>query len=134
MGKQPTKQLGELELAVMNTLWQASEPLNVNEVLAALGGTRAYTTVMTTLSRLHRKGYVKQYQNGRSYSYGPRMSRATVLRNAWKRFADVLAGGDVYALIPHLLGSDRPLSNAEMKRLRELAKSIRDSDDTQSDT
>lgn len=120
-------QLGDLELVIMNILWQANEPLQVNQVVEAMGHNRAYTTVMTTLSRLHEKGYLNQQRVGRAYQYQPRLTRAGVLQRMWGRLADVLAGGDRVELIPHLLGSEEELSEQERHFLQDLADRIEDS-------
>ena len=62
---------GELESAVMDRLWAAERPTSVREVLDELLSERtlAYTTVMTVLDNLHRKGWVTRHQEGRAYLY-----------------------------------------------------------------
>ncbi len=119
-------QLGDLELVIMDVLWKAGEPLQVNQVVTALGHQRAYTTVMTTLSRLYEKGYLNQDRVGRAYTYKPRLTRANVLKRMWSRFADVLTGGDMVELIPHLLGKDGKLTQQERDFLQNLADGIKD--------
>jgi len=120
--------LGDLELAIMNVLWRADGPLEVKAVAAQLGRQRAYTTVMTTLSRLHKKGYLTQQKHGRAFAYSPRVSQKTILKKTLSRVAATLFNGDVQELVPHLLGIDRPLSDAERKKLQALALSIKDRD------
>lgn len=73
----PVPPLGKLEAAVMGILWSADGALTVREVLERLPVTRnlAYTTVMTVLSTLHRKGMVDREAVGRAYSYLPARSR-----------------------------------------------------------
>jgi predicted transcriptional regulator len=67
--------LGDLETRVMNVLW-AENPLSVREVKGRLkGGTLAYTTVMTTLDRLYRKGLLARTKNGVAFVYLPAMDR-----------------------------------------------------------
>ena len=53
----------------MNQLWDASEPLTVRQVHERLAGQRdlAYTTVMTVLDRLAKKGVVAQQRADRAY-------------------------------------------------------------------
>jgi predicted transcriptional regulator len=68
--------LGDLETRVMNILW-ADNPLAVRDVKARLKGTKlAYTTVMTTLDRLYRKGVLLREKSGRAFLYRPRFTRA----------------------------------------------------------
>ncbi len=70
--------LGSLEGAVMERLWASEAPLTVRDVLADLDRSRplAYTTVMTVLDNLHRKGMVAREKSGRAYAYSPTGSRA----------------------------------------------------------
>lgn len=63
---------GALEQEVLACLAAAGQPLAPGEVLAGLGGQLAYTTVMTTLSRLHAKGAVTREPAGRGYVYALR--------------------------------------------------------------
>lgn len=61
--------LGELERAVMAQLWAAPAPLTVREVHDRLDRELAYTTVMTVLGRLAKKGVVSQERDGKAYRY-----------------------------------------------------------------
>ncbi len=63
-----TVRRGGLEQRVLGCL-AAGRPLTAGEVLAGLGGGLAYTTVMTTLSRLHAKGALTRELVGRAYAY-----------------------------------------------------------------
>jgi predicted transcriptional regulator len=69
--------LGELENDVMRQLWASDAPLTVREVHERLAENRtlAYTTVMTVLDRLARKGVVRQERSGRAYLYSAASSR-----------------------------------------------------------
>jgi predicted transcriptional regulator len=72
--------LGDLERAVMDVLWDLPEgqDATVREVHAVLADDRgvAYTTIMTVMDRLARKGMVEQEREGRAYRYRARGSRA----------------------------------------------------------
>ncbi len=65
------RRLGELEAAVMARLWARDEPATVREILVELRPQRAlaYTTVMTVLDALHRKGVANRVMDGRAYRY-----------------------------------------------------------------
>ena len=69
MGVPRGRPRGGLERDVLACLAAAERPLSVSEVLAELGGALAYTTVMTTLSRLHAKGVLHRNTSGRSFVY-----------------------------------------------------------------
>ena len=65
---------GELEAAVMQCLWRRGEAATVRDVLGELNdGSRnlAYTTVMTVMDNLHRKGAVRREMEGRAWRYTP---------------------------------------------------------------
>ena len=66
--------LGPLEQKTMNAVWKRRES-NVREIVRALGGGYAYTTIMTTLDRLYKKGYLERRKASRAYLYTAKMSR-----------------------------------------------------------
>ena len=72
-----THSLGELETAVLSTLWEADGPLPVRAVVGRLGRrpALAYTTVLTVLDRLHHKALVTREKDGKAFLYRPAMSR-----------------------------------------------------------
>ena len=62
---------GELEATVLAVLQGAGSPLSPGEVRERIGGSLAYTTVVTILSRLHAKGVLERTKAGRAYLYSP---------------------------------------------------------------
>ncbi|AAT89076.1 transcriptional regulator [Leifsonia xyli subsp. xyli] len=74
--------LGELERAVMEALWSNGVPVTANELRDKLaanrerGKTPALTTVLTVLSRLEQKGFVKRDRQARPHLYDASLSRA----------------------------------------------------------
>jgi predicted transcriptional regulator len=68
--------LGTLEREVMELLWSRTSESTVGDVRAELGGDAAYTTLMTTLDRLYRKGLLTRRKDGRAFRYSPRLQRA----------------------------------------------------------
>ena len=87
--KSPT--LTEAELRLMDVLWR-KETATVGDVVASLPGTAplAYSTVLTTLRILERKGYVSHEKEGRAYVYQPVVgreeARRSVVRYMMSRF------------------------------------------------
>jgi predicted transcriptional regulator len=73
--RQPPNELepffGALELRVLNALWAREGPQSVRDLQPAFEGI-AYTTLMTTLDRLHRKGVLLRDKVGRAFVYRPR--------------------------------------------------------------
>jgi predicted transcriptional regulator len=66
--------LGRLEFALMEILWTRGE-CNVRDVVGKLDRPLAYTTVMTTLDRLYKKGLLDRRMPERAFVYSARMSR-----------------------------------------------------------
>lgn len=75
---------GELEASVMDRLWEAEGPRSVRDVLVDLQRTRdiAYTTVMTVMERLFRKGLLAREEAGKAFLYRPVLSRADYTADA----------------------------------------------------
>ncbi|MGQ0842821.1 MAG: BlaI/MecI/CopY family transcriptional regulator [Sporichthyaceae bacterium] len=71
------RNLGELEAQVMDRIWSSRTPLTVRAILEDLQQTRplAYTTVLTVLDNLFRKGIVTREPDGRAYCYSAARSR-----------------------------------------------------------
>lgn len=71
------KVLGELEAEVMERIWTLARPLTVREVLADQNVTKklAYTTVMTVMDNMHKKGWLEREMVNRAYVYTPAATR-----------------------------------------------------------
>lgn len=86
--------LGELEAAVMDRVWAAGRPMTVRDVLIELTATRelAYTTVMTVLDNLHKKGWLRREMVSRAWVYVPVATReqysAQLMESALNASAD----------------------------------------------
>ncbi|MFD7453015.1 BlaI/MecI/CopY family transcriptional regulator [Kitasatospora sp. NPDC059827] len=102
------RQLGELENAIMTRVWRWNRPVTVREVLLDLQSEReiAYTTVMTVLDKLHRKGWLRRERAGRAYRYEPVSSReaytAALMNDAWA------TGDNPAAALVHFFGLMSP--------------------------
>ena len=106
--------LGDLEAAIMELLWDSGASRLVRDVVADLGPQRplAYTTVMTVMDNLHRKGWLIRERDGRAWRYAPAVSRqaytarlmndalatSTDRAGALARFAEQIADEDAEAL------------------------------------
>jgi predicted transcriptional regulator len=84
----PSFVLGPLELSVMEVVWQISS-CSVRDVVQSLDRNLAYTTVMTTMDRLFKKGLLDRSKCDRAFLYSARVSK-----DAWERQRtdDLLAG------------------------------------------
>jgi predicted transcriptional regulator len=72
-----SRPFGDLEATVMDQLWSAGRPLLVRDVIDAMSPDRtpAYTTVMTVMDNLHRKGWLARTRDGRAWRYEPVLDR-----------------------------------------------------------
>jgi predicted transcriptional regulator len=72
-----SRPFGDLEATVMDLLWSAERPLLVRDVVELMRPDRtpAYTTIMTVLDNLHRKGWLQRDRDGRAWRYEPVLSR-----------------------------------------------------------
>jgi len=95
--------LGTLEQQVLDIVWCGGD-VTVRDVHAQIGGGIAYTTVMTTLDRLYRKGLLDRTKRARAFVYAARATR--------KEFEDSIASDLVSGLLAHQWPAPLPfLSN-----------------------
>lgn len=109
------REFGELELAIMKVLWSADHPYVVREVRERLeyGRPLAYTTVMTVLNILCRKGVLQRAKHGRAWHYWPVERRE---EHDARLMAEVLrSGGDERLTMRRFL---ERVSDDEMESLR----------------
>lgn len=98
--------LGDLEAVVMDVLWRATSPHSVRDVLTEIGRQRrrlAYTTVMTVLDNLHRKGWVSRELHGRAYRYRPVDSKEEAAARVLRELLD--STGDPAGVLLHFARS-----------------------------
>jgi predicted transcriptional regulator len=95
--------LAPLELDCMNTLWPMGEA-TVREIRDRLAErrARAYTTIMTIMDRLARKGVVERRKTGRAYLYKPRLSAEEARAQALAQILDGFFAGSKEALLAQL--------------------------------
>ena len=106
-----------LELECLKCLWLLGEG-NVHDVRRALGPSRrlAYTTVMTVLDRLARRGAITRRKQGRAFVYSPLLARDTLRRLAVSRLIETFFEGSAEDLISYLRGREpepEPTTNPE---------------------
>jgi len=94
---------GPLELQVLEAVWQAPRPATVKNLQPSFPGF-AYTTLMTTLDRLHKKGVLARTKVGRAFAYEPLFERSEMERRlATQSIEGLLAGASGRRAIEPLL-------------------------------
>lgn len=111
--------LGELESRVLEVVWDQGGWLTTREVLDALSGERklAYTTVMTILVKLWKKGLLERAKDGRAYAY-----HAVLTREEWtaRRMGELLAVAENRAeALSHFVSG---IGKGDVSQLRRLLR------------
>jgi predicted transcriptional regulator len=113
------RDFGDLEAVIMDVMWRRGEPATVREILEPLTAARplAYTTVMTVMDNLHRKGFLNREMVGRAWRYTPTATReqytARLMRDALN------AADDQTAALAHFVAG---MSESESQALRWLLR------------
>jgi BlaI family transcriptional regulator, penicillinase repressor len=102
-------ELAPLELDCMNALWALGQGTvrDIRDRLAA-HRPRAYTTIMTIMDRLARKGIVGRRKAGRAYLYIPNLSEDAARTHALGQVVQNFFGGSTEALLSQLQGASLP--------------------------
>lgn len=95
--KKTIRRLPDAELSVMQAVWSCNKEATRQEIEAHLGKDhhQALTTLLTELSRLADKGFLKVKKDGRSNLYRPLVSREDYLATQSKSFVENLCGGNM---------------------------------------
>lgn len=91
---------GPLEIRVLEALWARKTPACVRDIQPNFPGV-AYTTLMTTLDRLFRKGTLVRHKSGRAFFYRPKASQQELISE--------LAGSTFATMFPDDTESMRPI-------------------------
>ncbi len=106
---------GDLEQVIMQRVWDHDRPVTVRELFDEMARERAiaYTTVMTTMDNLHRKGWLAREKEGKAYRYTATASHAEYsARLMQEALAD---GGNTEAVLSHFVAQ---MDGAESEALR----------------
>lgn len=119
---------GELETVVMARLWALGGHGTVREVLEQIQREReiAYTTVLSTMENLHRKGHLTREREGKAYRYRTALSHAEHTA-ALMREALHSGARDTETVLTHFVGD---MDEDELARLREVIRRRGDATNT----
>jgi predicted transcriptional regulator len=115
---------GRLEVRVLEALWRRGDAASVRDLQADFPAT-AYTTVMTTLDRLHRKGVLDRVKAGRAFLYRPRYTREELRLGLAENALGVLFGPGV-STRPLLSFLIEAVSRRDEALLDELERLVRE--------
>lgn len=112
---------GELEAVVMDHVWARAGKMTVRQVLEDLrqGREIAYTTVMSTMDNLHRKGWLDREKHGKAYHYWPTLTREEYSARLMREVLD--GSGNPDTVLSHFLAQ---MSDEESTRLHDLMRRL----------
>ena len=113
------------ELEILKLIWQRGQA-TVREVYEDLLRQRkiAYTTVLTMMGILERKGHLKKKAGDRAYVYSPAQPQSEVVEGMVKEFVKRVFNGSPKPLLVHLVG-DRELGPSELDEIESLVRNRR---------
>lgn len=113
------------ELEILKLVWQRGQA-TVREVYQDLLKQRkiAYTTVLTMMGILERKGHLKKTAGERAYVYSSVQPQSKVVEGMVKEFVKRVFNGSPKPLLVHLVG-DRELSPSELDEIENLVRNRR---------
>jgi predicted transcriptional regulator len=117
--------LGPLEARVVEIVWKRGVPVSVRDLRPDLRGL-AYTTVMTTLDRLYKKGLLHRHKKGRAFLYSTRVTPHELQQTLARRLMGWLLGATRESARPLLSGLVDTLGRADAALLEELERMIRE--------
>lgn len=112
--------LTENELEVMRVLWDKS-PLKVGEILDLINrkSKPAYTSLLTLVQTMEKKGYIAHNKDGKAYSYFPKLQQKAFMSKEIRRVANRLFNSSPFSLVMNLV-KDEHLSKQEINQLKKL--------------
>jgi predicted transcriptional regulator len=120
-----TSGLGQLEHEVLKELWRRGE-MSVREVHLAFDERAAYTTLMTTLDRLHKKGLLNRRKQRRAFFYSPRVSQTEFEQGIREDLLDGLLSRSAEGVEPILSCIVEKVSERDRALLDELDRLVKE--------
>jgi predicted transcriptional regulator len=113
--------LGDLEAQVMRLIWARGHPASVRDIVGDLQRDRpiAYTTVMTVMDNLRKKGWLARQADGRAYRYEPLVTAEEYSAGMMRRA--LASSHDRAAALMHFVGE---LSAEEASALEEAYRRL----------
>jgi predicted transcriptional regulator len=113
------RMFGELELQVMNVLWEKKEA-SVFDVVNSIGKKVAYTTILTVLSRMYSKGMVDRSKTGKNYVYSLKEEKGTAVSSMLDKIKKSVFGGKSLQMVNYLIDNADDIQREELEIISEL--------------
>lgn len=120
MGKKSLYHFGDLQRAVMDVIWELGEA-SVRQVWEHLGKRKdlAYTTILTSMQRLEKDGWLRHRTEGNKHIYLPTRTRAQAGVKSVQKFMQRMFDGNALLLFRQLV-DEGELSDDELRDLQKL--------------
>lgn len=112
---------GDLEAVIMDRGWASEEDFTVRDIYESLRLEReiAYTTVMSTMDNLHRKGWLDRKRDGKAYLYWPTLTREEYSAQLMRQALDGTRSDLVLAhFVEQITDDETDALRAVLRRLR----------------
>ena len=118
--KRSIRRMPDSELELMQIIWQKEPPVSRSDIEAVIKDSHALaaTTILTLLTRLCEKGFLKLEKQGRANVYTPLISQREYLASESRSLLDRLYGGSIKTFANALC--DSGISKEELSELRKL--------------
>lgn len=112
----------ELELQILSVLWDHG-PLAVRDVLNRMpdGKERAYTTILSTMQVMEKKGLLSHSRRGTAHIFQPQVERSHVVQPLMQQLVQNVFGGKPSAVLQCLLDASG-VDDDELKAIRKLVR------------
>lgn len=115
--------LGNLERKTLNEVWRLKEA-SVRQIVESFEDRFAYTTVMTTLDRLYKKGFLTREKSGKAFLYSPRLSEEELERSMTETAIETLLNAGTEKIEPVLACIVDAVSERDRELLDELERLV----------
>lgn len=118
--------LGKAEMDILRHIAE-NHPITVREVADFFASTKGHvrTTVLNTMERLRKKGFLSRSQVDGVFEYSPSKPKKELFQGLLKDFVDTAFGGSNDPLVAYFVeGTD--MTEAELQLLKKLAKKLED--------
>src|SRR5436190_6864056 len=120
MPRKKTLTLTNAEHRIMEVVW-AQGSATVADVVEALNGKDAYTTILTLMTILKGKGYLSSRKEGRAFVFVPKVDRDTVARKAVHQLLSKFFAGSPSELVLSFLREEQ-LTPQELDAIKKKIK------------
>ena len=117
--------LGNLERDTLNAVWRLTEA-SVRQVAESFNDKFAYTTVMTTLDRLYKKGFLTRRKSGKAFLYAPRLSAEELERSMTETAIETLLNAGTENIEPVLACIVDAVSERDRELLDDLERLVQE--------